>query len=113
MDGFCPYNGPAPVFEASWDLSAALSILYGLAVRGANIVTRSLKVEPNGLIIPSGGRLTTYPFGRLFVYHFGRKTSYALPDASAAQSYFNNISTDRASRCPADFSGNGVDVLVY
>jgi hypothetical protein len=111
MDGVCPYDGPAPVFEASWDLSAALSILYGHAGIGANIVTRSLKVEPNGLIIPSGGRLATYPFGQLFVYHFGRKTSYALPDASAAQSYFNNISTDRASRCPADFYGNGVDVL--
>ena len=48
---------------------------------------------------------------RVYVYHFARKASYALPDAQAAQSYFDNISTDRASRCHADFYGNGVDVL--
>jgi hypothetical protein len=111
MDGVCPYNGPAPVFEGPSGLSAALSIFYGQAIMGANIVTRSLKVEPNGLVIPSGGTLATYPFVQLFVYHFGRKASYALPDAQAAQSYFDNISTDRASRCPADYFGNGVDVL--
>jgi hypothetical protein len=111
MDGVCPYNGPAPVFEAPWDLSAALSILYGHAGIQANIVTRWLRVEPNGLIIPSANGPAVYPFRQLFVYHFGHKVSYALPDAPAAQSYFDNLSTDRASRCPTDFYGNGVDIL--
>jgi hypothetical protein len=111
LDGICPYSGPAPVFEAWWDLANALSISYGHGGIKANIVTRWLRVEPNGLIIPSCCGPITYPFGQLFVYHFGHKASYALPDAPAAQSYFDNISTDRASRCPADFYGNGVDVL--
>jgi len=111
LDGVCPYNGPAPVFEAPWDLSSALSILYGHAGISANIVTRWLRVESGGLIIPSCCGEITYPFGQLLVYHLGRKVSYALSDAKAAQSYFDNVSTDRASRCPASFYGNGVDVL--
>jgi hypothetical protein len=117
LDGVCPYNGPAPVFEAPWDLSFALSIYYGIPLdhnRGrieANIVTRRLRVGANGLTAPSVQGPTLYPFGQLYVYHYGRKTSYALPDAQTAQSYFDNISTDRASRCPADFYGDGVEVL--
>jgi hypothetical protein len=111
LDGVCPYNGPAPVFDEPWDLAFALSIYYGHAGIEANIVTRGLTVGPNGLTAPSGMGPTVYPFGQLYVYHFGRKASYALPDAQAAQSYFDNISADRASRCPADFYGNGVEVL--
>jgi hypothetical protein len=111
MDGICPYSGPAPIFEAPWDLSSALSVLYGHADIKANIVTRWLRVEQSGLIIPFCCGEITYPFQNLFVYHFGRKVSYPLPDAPAAQKYFDNVSTDRGSRCPADFYGNGVDVL--
>jgi hypothetical protein len=111
MDGVCPYNGPAPVFNEPWDLSSALSILYGHADIKANIVTRWLRVEPSGLITPSCCGETRYPFDHLVVYHFGRKSSYPLPDAQAAQSYFSKISTDRGGRCPVDFFGNGVEVL--
>jgi hypothetical protein len=111
MDGVCPYNGPAPVFNEPWDLSSALSILYSHADIKANIVTRWLSVESNGLITPSCCGEIRYPFDHLFVYHFGRKLSYPLPDAQAAQSYFSKISSDRGSRCPVDFFGNGVEVL--
>jgi len=111
LDGVCPYNGPAHIFEAPWELSHALAIYYGHTGIEANIVKRGLTLGPNGVSIPSGLGPTIHPFGQLLVYHFARKASYALPDAQAAQSYFDNISTDRASRCPADFYGNGVDVL--
>lgn len=111
LDGVCPYSGPAPVFEQPWDLSSALSILYDHPGISANIVTRWLRVEPNGLITPFCCGEVKYPFDHLFVYHFGRKISYPLPDADAAQSYFSKISTDRGSRCPVDFYGNGVEVL--
>jgi hypothetical protein len=111
IDGICPYNGPAPVFEEPWDLSCALRVLYGHEGINANIVTRWLRVEQNGLITPFCCGEITYPFEHLFVYHFGRKISYPLPNAQTARSYFSNISTDRASRCPEDVYGNGVDVL--
>jgi hypothetical protein len=111
LDGVCPYEGPAPVFESTWDLSAALSLLYGHADIRANIVTRWLTVGENGLVVPTIKEPAIYPFDRLYVYHFGRKETYALTDSQTAESYFDNISTDRATRCPADVYGNGVDVL--
>jgi hypothetical protein len=111
IDGICPYNGPAPVFEEPWDLSGALDVLYGHEGINANIVTRWLRVEPNGLVTPSCCGEITYPFEHLLVYHFGQKISYPLPNAQTARSYFSNISTDRASRCPEGIYGNGVDVL--
>jgi isopenicillin N synthase-like dioxygenase len=51
------------------------------------------------------------PFGKLYVYDFYRKTSYALPDAQAARNYFNHISIDRGASCPPRDGENGVDVL--
>jgi hypothetical protein len=111
LDGICPYNGPSPVFEAPWDLASALSILYGHADIEANTVTRRLRLEPNGLVIPSCCGDVTYPFGPLFVYNFDRKVTYALGDAQAAQRYFDDISTDRTRRCPEEFYGHGVPVL--
>jgi hypothetical protein len=111
VDGVCPYNGPAPVFNAAWDLSGALSLVYGHDGIEANIVTRSMTVEQNGLAVPTDAGPVVYPFPNLYMYHFGRKTSYALPNAQAAQDYFSEIGTDRVTRCPADVEGNGVDVL--
>jgi hypothetical protein len=52
-----------------------------------------------------------YPFGKLYVYHYGHKTRYALPDAQAAQIYFDEISADRVDRHPPDDDGNGVGVM--
>lgn len=111
LDGVCPYNGPAPVFNATWDLSGALSLIYGHTGIEANIVTPWMTVEENGLAVPTGAGSVIYPFGDLFVYHVGHETSYALPDGEAAQAYFSDISTDRMARCPAYIDGNGVDVL--
>lgn len=111
LDGVCPYNGPAPLFSTTWDLSGALSIVYGHDAIAANIVTRSMTVEADGLAVPAGARLTIYPYGELYIYQFGRKTSYAIPEPQAAHNYFRDISVDREDRCPADADGNGVDVL--
>jgi hypothetical protein len=111
LDGVCPYNGPAPVFNATWDLSGALSLAYGRLGVEANIVTQWMTVEQNGLSVPTYADRVIYPFGKLYVYHYGRKTSYALPDAQTAQTYFDEISTDRVDRCPPDDDGNGVDVM--
>ena len=111
LDGVCPYNGPAPIFNAAWDLSGALSLVYGHPGVEANIVTKWMTVEQNGLSISTYAGRVIYPFGKLYVYHYGRKTRYALPDAQTAQTYFDEISTDRADRCPPDDDGNGVDVM--
>ena len=111
LDGVCPYNGPAPVFNATWDLSGALSLAYGRLGVEANIVTQWVTVEQNGLSVPTYADRVIYPFGKLYIYHYGRKTSHVLPDAQAAQSYFDDISTDRVDRCPPDDDGNGVDVM--
>ena len=111
LDGVCPYIGPAPVFESEWDLAFALMIYYGHADINANIVSRRLTVGSNGLIFQSMFGPVVHPFDELYVYHFGRKESYALPDAQTAKNYFENVSTDRADRCPPDFYGNGVDAL--
>jgi len=76
LDGVCPHNGPAPIFNASWDLSGALSLLYGHYGIEANIVTQWMTVEQNGLTVPTNAGPVIYPFGRLYVYHLGRKTVY-------------------------------------
>jgi hypothetical protein len=102
LDGVCTYNGPAPVFESSWDLTGALALRYGRADISANTITRSTTVGQNGVIFPAQGN-RTYSFGRLFVYNFERKQSYKLSDFQEAQTYFHVISEDRG----ADFDDYG------
>jgi len=111
LDGICPYHGVAPVFEYSWDLSGALRILYRTSDIEANIAGRGVRIEQNDLAIPAPGDSAIYSYDRLYVYHFGRKEVYALPNAQAAQSYFDTVNPERGSQCPADAYGNGVDVL--
>jgi hypothetical protein len=74
-------------------------------------VTQWVTVQQNGLSVPTYEDRVIYAFGKLYIYHYGRKTSHVLPDAQAAQSYFDDISTDRVDRCPPDDDGNGVDVM--
>jgi hypothetical protein len=111
LDGICSYHGVAPVFEATWDLAGALSILYKTSGIEANIAGRGVSIGQNGLIIPPSGDSAIYPYGNLYVYHFGRKEAYALPSAQVAKNYFDSISSERGSECPADVGGNGTDVL--
>jgi hypothetical protein len=112
LDGVCPYQGPAIVFESHWDLAGALAVQYGDPSLKADVVTPSLKVEDGGLSTVIYGYYVHYPYGeRLFVYHPGRDQVHAMTDAEAARAYFERAYPDLSRGCPKGHPGYGVPIF--
>ena len=111
LDGACPFNGPAVVFNSDWDLSGALQILYGHSDIRANVVASALRVDEDGVAIRKAAEYIVYPYRQLFVFHAGRKERFDLVDAPSARNYFDIVSGDVVSRCPPGEDGLGVEIF--
>ena len=111
LDGICPYIGPAIVFESSWDLAGALIPSYRDHTIRADVVTPNLQVEEDGVSTALYGVKYRYRYENLFIYHFGQKRAYSIPDAEAARRYFETFSPDKSNGCPQGYAGHGVSVF--
>jgi hypothetical protein len=110
VDGICPYFGPAPVFEASWDLKGALEIFYKEKVN-ADIVTPRLKVTDTAIKTQIYTFETFYPYENLYIYNYKNKKAYLIPDKDSANAYFAQFNPDRNNGCPPAVAGNGVSIF--
>lgn len=100
--------------QSSWNLTGALILFYRDRSLHADVVTPNLKIEEHGLttIMYSGANYTHHPYSeKLFVYHFGRKTTYHLTDAETARRYFQTFNPDYSNGCPPGREGFGVPVF--
>jgi hypothetical protein len=104
----CRYAGPAPVFEANWDLAGALQLLYRDPTIKADVVNPTLEVREDGIHTFEYDVASRYPYGPdVFLYHFGRREVRTFPDAGAARSYFAEVNPDRNGDCPPGWGGWG------
>lgn len=111
LDGVCPYTGPAIVFESDWDLAGALKVLYRDRTLQAFVVTSNLRIKEDGLYPSIYGMETRYPYQNMWIYNFGRKRTYYLPNAGGARSYFQSLNPDFRGGCPGGIEGVGVPVF--
>jgi hypothetical protein len=51
IGGFCPYIGPAIVFEAFWDITGALRIRFNDPKLSADVVSSTFKLETDGVLV--------------------------------------------------------------
>lgn len=111
LDGVCPYRGPAVVFESNWDLAGVLMMRYGDYSLRADVVSPNMRIEADGLYTTIYGDERFYPYGNLFVYHFGRDIVYQLSSYEIALLYFQNFTPDLANGCPPGAGGYGVPIF--
>jgi len=111
LDGICPYDGPAIVFESHWDLAGALMTSYRDYTIQADVVTPNLQVEEDAVSTSLYSVKYRYPYRKLFIYHFGRKRAYSIQDADAARRYFRTFSQDNSNGCPDGYAGHGVSIF--
>jgi hypothetical protein len=111
LDGVCPYNGPAPVFEAEWDLKGAMQMYYHDASLNADIVTPRLQVKADGIQTQLYGAPAFYTYKNLIIYNYKSKTVYTIPNQKAAKAYFKEFNPDYTSGCPIANEGSGVAIL--
>jgi hypothetical protein len=111
LDGLCPYEGPAPVFECYWDIKGAMQTHYGDTAIKADVRTKRLKYDRKGVITEVYGEKKVYPFSEnLVVYNLKNRKQYRLNTFEVADKYFsqNPINTDE---CPQGEPGYGVAIF--
>jgi len=107
LDGVCPYDGPAIVFESPWDWSSAASLKLGKQIEG-DIGVASLQVTDSGLTTQIYDMKNSYAYGhRLFVYRPDARRVIPVPDLRAAKAYWpDHLSA--AGKCPRGYPAMGV-----
>jgi len=93
--GMCPYHGPAPVYESSWDLSGRLALLYGHPGVTADILDASSTILPTGIAIYE----YSYPYGDLMVVDLISGTVRRLDSRAQAENFFTSHPLDQANGC--------------
>jgi hypothetical protein len=111
LDGVCPYNGPAIIFDSSWDFQGALQLIYRDESLRANIVTPKMQVETDGLYSLEYTTQHWYPYEQLIVYNVTHKVSHQLANAETANWYFQQFNPDQSNGCPTGYHGSGVAVF--
>jgi hypothetical protein len=111
LDGFCPYVGPAIVFEAPWDLKGALWVRYRDTTIRADVVSPNLRVEPDAIVTRIYGEDSRYPYQGLIVFNARLGSTYPLADAESARAYLAQHNPDLSSGCPPGRPGHGVQVF--
>ncbi|HVT01655.1 MAG TPA: glycosyltransferase family 2 protein [Patescibacteria group bacterium] len=110
LDGVCPYVGPAPVFEADWDLKGALETYY-LKPMNADIVTPRMKVRDNSISTTIYTFTTSYPYKNMYIYNYKTKQIYKINNSDEAHQYFNTYNKDLNNGCPNAEAGKGVAIF--
>jgi murein DD-endopeptidase MepM/ murein hydrolase activator NlpD len=100
------------VFDTTWDLAGALTVLYGHAGIRADIAAFSnTSVRSDGVAVRTYGGETTYPYGRVVVYDFHDRAAHALDTAAEAQAYFAAPGRAAEPDCPLARHGFGVPIF--
>jgi hypothetical protein len=115
LHGVCPYEGPAVVFESSWDLDGVVKIAYGDPTLSADVTTSNLTVGSDGIettVYGGPGTAAFHPYGeQLRVYDHVTGRIIELPDEQAALDYFGGRDPDESGRCPPGAPGYGEVLL--
>jgi hypothetical protein len=84
--GVCPYMGPGIVFEAPWDLTGALRILYRDPSLQADLFSAKLQIGDRSLTTQIYADISEYPYApNLFVYNYRTRILDVLPDEPRAR----------------------------
>ena len=111
LDGVCPYDGPAIVFESYYDLWGALASHYHDLTLRADVLTSEPRIGPAGISIFLYNWIN-YPYGEnVFVYRFDHRMVYPMPNAEAAHHYFEIIRSNWDNYCPRGTPGIGSQIF--
>ena len=109
LDGFCPFVGPGPVFESSWDLKGALQMLYGNPLISADVIKPNVLIGKSAITTTIYRESNHYPYGRLLIYNVREQRAWLLEDLQAALDYFARFDPAKSAGCRFE-DGGGVSV---
>lgn len=110
LDGVCPYEGPAIVFESNWDLAGALRILYSKRDLKADIIAPTLKVTDDGFTTTLYEVEYNYPY-ELLIYNYNEKKIFRISNKEDALKYFESVDSNYNGICPYGHEAHGVKIF--
>jgi hypothetical protein len=110
LHGVCQYEGPAIIFEGSWDLSSALGVRYGRSI-SADVIHSGIELCDDGIRNMLYGEEKLYSWARvlLFDYPTGRLERFA--NLEQARLWFRSKDSMLDSGCSPGTIGHGQAVL--
>lgn len=112
VSGVCPYEGPAVVFESSWDLRGALRTMYADPTLEADVTTGDIEVETRGVRTRIYRAVVLHPYGeetRSYDVRSGL-TSVLRDERSARRALSESLA---GTSCPSGRPGYGTIVLPF
>ena len=112
LDGFCPYSGPAIVFEG-YETGAAIGLTLNNFSLSGDVISPNMRFgEVAAETTMYGQSVGHYPYGNhLFVYNVERQSLTPLPSKEAAISYLSAMNPTQGSGCPAAREGDGAQIF--
>jgi hypothetical protein len=102
LDGACREPGSGVSFHSQYDLRGALALEYGDTTLRGDVVSPTLMVLGDGVHTQKYGEDTRYPYERLSVFNFSRRTVDRLTDSAAARAYLDRYNPGgKDGPCPA------------
>jgi hypothetical protein len=112
LTGFCAWNGPGIVFEATWDVTGALALVYRDDTIRGELLWPWLKATEQG--IPSGrdtsDRQRLYSFGSLYLYDVRTKQALQITDEKTASYYIGKAAKEDVTGCLTSGFGTGLPI---
>ena len=110
LDGFCPFVGPAPIFESSWDLRGALQILYADETLKADVIKANTEFLEYNIKTTLYGTITSeYPYQNLLIYNATERNFWWINNFNDADYYLANHYSSAPAGCIFK-DGGGIDV---
>ena len=112
LDGFCPYSGPAIVFEG-YETGAAIGLTLNNFSLSGDVISPNMRFgEVAAETTAYGQPVGHYPYGNgLFVYNVQRQSLTPLLSKEAAISYLSAMNPTRGGGCPAAREGDGAQIF--
>ena len=111
LAGTCPYSGPGIVFEAPWDLTGALQVMFGRPDLRADVVTSRLHASDAGVTTQIYGVPSFYPYRNLFGFDRRTGTLEEIPDRASLEAFVQGTDPTTLEPCQAARPGIGETVF--
>jgi hypothetical protein len=110
LTGLCAWEGPGIVFEADWDVTGALALLYEDNTIKGTVLWPWMKAQEQGI---ESGRNVIYSFASLYSYDVRTKQASLISDTKTAAFQIEKTKEDDVKSHGCLSSGFGTGLAVW
>jgi hypothetical protein len=110
LTGLCAWEGPGIIFEADWDVTGALALLYEDNTIKGDVLWPWMKAQEQGI---ESGKNVIYSFASLYSYDVRTKQAAQISDAKTAAFQIEKTKEDDVKSHECLSSGFGTGLAIW